>query len=101
MNPLRENSLLRRSARVLSVSLAISMTYSAAAIGINPAFTEAGRAAQSAFRQPMSPYAGKPGKPPVVKGLGRDPVFRGGLWNPQSIKALENVRREDMRRAPT
>ncbi len=101
MNPLQENSLLRRSARVLSVSLAISMTYSAAAIGINPAFTEAGRAAQTAFRQPMSPYSGKPGKPPVVKGLGRDPIYRGGLWNPQSIKALENVRREDMRSAPT
>jgi len=100
MNPLQENSLLRRSARVLSVSLAITLAYSAAAIGLNPAVNEAGKAAQSVFRQPMSPYAGKPGKPPVVKGIGRDPVFRGGLWNPQTLKALDHVRREDMRRAP-
>ncbi len=105
MKTFTETLIFRRTARALSTTLAITMAYSAAAIGINPALTEAvhrGHAGlEGLSRQIRAHYTDRP--TPVVKGAnpGRDPVGRGGMWTPKLLGDLARVRQIEARQAPT
>ena len=70
--------------RLISITLALSLFYSASAFSINPLIAETSAEAQQHLenlaRKQNDHYTDKPTKVYYGKKPGRDPIGRGGIW---------------------